>query len=335
MAETLRISYARLFDVRVLHHFWLDDGATVFDAVTDDAARARRLQSYDARRIVAVTPTRPTRELVAGLRGVFRATGLGCFVALPEDTQVPTDATFEFFLSALDPDFATYTALGLRPREVVDVVEPDGDDGIMHRFQSNVPTVSNATGAARGSGANRRLFLSRPYPGSGDAVEHLFASGGDVAQLAQDPPNPDVHILGPTAQLPVYLHQGDVQAITPPAGSTGAPARGVELFERAPRTLVAVLRLEAGLDPGHALSFTTGGGTARTPTRIFEIHLPNRRTTWQYRDRRDGSVTRTETDVLPLTHFGNAGSRRKASRSAIGVERSGDRVTALVSDIYT
>ncbi len=334
MAETLRISYARLFDVRVLHHFWLDDGATVFDAITDDAARARRLESYDARRIVTVIPTTPTRALVAGLRGVFRVTGLGFFVAVPHDTAVPSDATFEFFLSATDPGFAAYTALSLPPREVVDVVEPDGDDGIPHRFQGNVPTLSNATGAARGSGANRRLFLSRPYPGSGDAVEQLFSSGSDVAQLTQDPPNPDAHTLGPAAQLPVYLHQGDVQAITPPPGSTGAPARGVELFEQAPRALFAVARLEAGLAPANAFSFTTAGGTPRTPTRIFEIHLLNRWTTWRYRDRTDGSVTRTETDVLPLTHFGNAGSDRKASRSVIGVERSGDRVTALVSDIY-
>ena len=35
--EVVRIGYTRLFEVRLLHHFWLDDGATVFDAIADQA----------------------------------------------------------------------------------------------------------------------------------------------------------------------------------------------------------------------------------------------------------------------------------------------------------
>ena len=38
--EVLRIGYTRLFEVRVLHHFWLDDGATVFDATPTGAGRS-------------------------------------------------------------------------------------------------------------------------------------------------------------------------------------------------------------------------------------------------------------------------------------------------------
>jgi hypothetical protein len=70
---------------------------------------------------------------------------------------------------------------------------------------------------------------------------------------------------------------------------------------------------------------------------VFEVHLRNRWTTWQYRDQGDGSITSTETDPLPLTHFGNAGTKQKPSTAAVGVERdSGDplKITRLVSDIY-
>ena len=31
MVERTRTAYRRLFEVRVLHHYWLDDGATTFD----------------------------------------------------------------------------------------------------------------------------------------------------------------------------------------------------------------------------------------------------------------------------------------------------------------
>ena len=40
MAEHTTSAYRRLFEVRLLHHYWLDDGATIFDKITDpvDAA---------------------------------------------------------------------------------------------------------------------------------------------------------------------------------------------------------------------------------------------------------------------------------------------------------
>lgn len=337
--ETLRIGYARLFDVRLLHHYWLDDGTTVFDAIADDTVKTSRLLTYDVRRLLHVVPSTATMAAIEGLRGVFRMTGLGFVVAVPDDTVVPLDTTFELFVTRTATDYANYTALSLRPQPVVDVTDP-ADTDLVHRYKANVPVLSNLTGASQGTGAAKRLFLSRPYvngAAAGDGVEALVTSGTNLRQLTGDPPSAPFEVLGPRADFPVYVHQGDVPPITPPAGSTGAPAQGIELGSDTPSAVAAVIRLAPRRADDNAFSFANANGTVRTPTRVFEVHLRNRWTTWRYRDRGDGSIASTESNPLPLTHFGNAGTKQKPSTAAIGVEHdSGDpsKITRLVSDIY-
>ena len=337
--EIVRIGYTRLFEARLLHHYWLDDGATVFDTIADEADKSRRLLTYDVRRVLAVEPNATTTAAIAGLRGVFRMTGLGFLVAVPDDAVVPLDAAFEFFVTVTASDLANYTALSLRPQSIVDVTDPT-DTEVIHRYKANVPVLSNLTGASQGTGAGKRLFLSQPYVNgatAGDGVEALVTSGTNLRQLTGDPPAAPFQVLGPKAGFPVYVHQGDVPPITPPAGSTGAPAQGIELGTDTPPTVAAVIRLAPRRADDNAFSFANANGTVRTPTRVFEVRLRNRWTTWRYRDQGDGSITSTETDPLPLTHFGNAGTKQKPSTAAIGVERdSGDplRIIGLLSDIY-
>jgi hypothetical protein len=336
--ETARISYTRLFDVRLLHHYWLDDGATVFDAIAD-AVKADRLLRYDVRQLLEVAPSAATTATIAGLRGVFRRTGLGFLVAVPDDSVLSLDTTFEFFVTRAASDYANYTALSLRLQSIVDVTDP-AEPHVVHRYKANVPVLSNLTGASQGAGVAKRLFLSRPYisgAGAGDGVEALVSSGSNLRQLTGDPPSAPFQVLGPRADFPVYVHQGDVPQITAPAGSTGAPGQGIELGTDTPPTVAAVIQLTPRRADDNAFSFANANGTVRTPTRVFEVHLRNRWTTWQYRKRRDGSITSTEDDPLPLTYFGNAGTKQKPSTAAIGVERdSGNplKITRLVSDIY-
>jgi hypothetical protein len=337
--EIARIGYTRLFEVRVLHHYWLDDGATVFDTIADEAVKSQRLLTYDVRRVLAVEPSATTAAAIAGQRSVFRMTGLGFLVALPDDAVVPLDAVFEFFVTVTAPDLANYTALSLRPQPIVDVTDPT-DTEVIHRYKANVPVLSNLTGAAQGTGADKRLFLSQPYvtgANAGDGVEALVTSGTNLRQLTGDPPAAPFQVLGPKSDHPVYVHQGDIAPITPPPGSTGAPPGGIELASDTPPAVAAVIRLVPQRGDDAAFSFANANGTPRTPTRVFEVHLRNRWTTWRYRKKGDGSITATETDPLPLTHFGNAGTKQKPSTAAIGVERdSGDppKITRLVSDIY-
>jgi hypothetical protein len=336
MVEYVGTRYARLFDVQVLHHFWIDEGATVFDAIADADAKRERLLRYDVRRLLAIEPSRSTATMIAGLGGVFCSTGLGFVVAVPHDSVVPADRDFEFFATVARAEFSDYTSLSLRSQQVVSVVDPGS--GRIRLYKSNVPVLSNVSGAARVAGGAKRLFLSREYAtGGGDGVESFFVAGGVLRQLTGDPPGAQFQALGASDQLPVYVHQGDVPAIVPPPGATGAPARGIEVSTEMPRDVTAVIRLAPVRTDDNDFSLIGANGRPRTPSPVFEVHLKNRSTTWRYRDKSDGTIISTEPVPLPLTYFGNAGTKHKPSTGAIGVEFDNSvpsKVIRLVSEIY-
>ena len=43
-----------------MHHYWLDEGSTVFDQIADPAKKVARLLGYDIRPFLAVRPTAAT-----------------------------------------------------------------------------------------------------------------------------------------------------------------------------------------------------------------------------------------------------------------------------------
>lgn len=337
MGERSRTSFTRLFEIRVLHHYWLDDGATEFSTLPDAGARLLR---YDARGVVDLVPSRATAAVVAGLQGVFRTTGTGGVVAVPAEVVVPPDAVFEFYLLPRG-DYADYTALTLRSRAMVEVTDPAAPvyDNV-RRYKANVPVLSNLTGASRGTGAGKRLFLASEYvggPSNGDGVEALLVSSGNVRQLTADPPAATFQVLGSRTALPVYVHQGDAPPISPPTGTTGTPDRGVELTADMPTTVAAVVRVHPRRSDDQAFSLTEANGRPRTPPRVFELHLRNRWTTRRYRDKNSGDAVATDPEPTPLTHLGNAGTKQKPSPSSLEIERDGgtpSRVTRLISEIY-
>ena len=232
--EVVRIGYTRLFEVRLLHHYWLDEGATVFDAIADAAVRTRRL--LDLRR----APAAEGRAQRGDRGDDRRAAG-----RVPHDrARLPGGRArrrrraaghdLRVLRHPVGPDYANYTALSLRPQPVVDVVDP-ADTDVIHRYKANVPVLSNLTGRRRAPAPRSACSCRGPTstaPRAGDGVEALVASGANLRQLTGDPPAAPFHVLGPRADLPVFVHQGDVPPIAPPAGSTGAPARGIELDSR-------------------------------------------------------------------------------------------------------
>jgi hypothetical protein len=337
--EVVGISYTRLFEVRLLHHYWLDDFVTTFDAIDRPAVKTRRLLEYDVRRFLSVGPNASTSATIAGLQGVFRMTGLGFLVAVPDAAVVPLDTTWEFFVTATASEYANYTALSLRRQPIADVVDPT-DPHSIRRYKANVPVLSNLTGASQGRGDGQRLFLSRPFidgADAGDGVEALVTAGDELRQLTGDPPGAQFHVLGPKDKLPVYVHQGDVPPIVPPPGSTGAPARGIEMAADTPPTVAAVVRLFPRRLDDEAFSFVGTDGAPKTPPRVFEVHLRNRWTSWRYRDRTTGAVTTESAGPLPLTYFGAAQDKRKPSTAAVGADLDLTdplKITRLVSDIY-
>ena len=340
MTERARSGYRRLVEVRVLHHYWLDDGATTFNDIADQAVRTRRLLRYDVRRFLAIAPSPATTAVLTGLRGVCRTTGLGLVVALPDDATVEAASSFDFFLVPLADEFANYTAMSLRPQRVIEIV--DSSSGRTARYKEGTPVLSNLTGASRTWNGDKQLFLSSEYPaGSGERVEELVASGSQLCQLTGDQPGATLQQLGPVADLPVYLHQGDAPvpppALTVPPGVVGAPARGIELSADTPDDVLAVVRLSPVRADDNDFSLVDGGGHLRTACPVLEIHLKNRATTWRYRNRRDGSVISTELQPRPLTYFGNAGTKQKPNTGSVGVERDVNapaRVARVMSEIF-
>lgn len=335
MTEIVESGFQRLFEIRLLHHYWLDEGATVFDAIASQSKRDDRLLSYDVRPILTVTPTATTATLLNGLRCVYKNSSLGLIAALPKGATVPTDTTLQFFVTVQDPGFYNYTSLTLRRQKIYEIYYQPEDQ--IYRFKENAPVWSNLTGAPRGSGAGKALFLSReiPAPAADDQVESLVLSGSALLQLTGDQPGAGTQQLAAqAADLPVFAHQADPPPIAPPAGMTGAPARGVRLDDEIPDEAFALIQLSAlrGDDPDY--SFVDGGGQAKAACPVFQIRFKNRSTVRQYLDKGTGALISTEPGPLPMTYFGNAGLKRKPSEGLVKAVKNGNQVTQLVSEIF-
>jgi hypothetical protein len=339
MIERATTAYARLFEVRILHHYWLDDGAKVFDALPKDQ-QAERLAAYDVRTILGVTPTPSTRKRLAGLRCAFVPTAQGFVVAAPGGLAIAADTEFAFSVTVADGRLFDYTALTLRPQAIHEASDPaDHSPGrAIYRYKENVPLLSNLTGATRGTGADTILFLSRDYPApsASDQVEALVQSGGALLQLTSDNPSATSRQLGAdVAKQPIYVHQGDAPVIVPPADVTGAPARGMALSGDTRDDVFALIKLVASRGDNGAFSFVGPDGLARVPAPVYHVRFKNRSTLWAYLDKQTGAVKSTSPGPLPLTWYGNAdGTGQKPSRGGIKAESSGARITQLVSEIY-
>jgi hypothetical protein len=105
MSERLSSKYQNLFRVQILHHDWLDEGATVFDQITDPVQKTNRLLTYDLRKFLTVTPTEETAKILNGLSCICRTTTQGILVAVQEGTIIPKNAVFEWSVAVKNPDF--------------------------------------------------------------------------------------------------------------------------------------------------------------------------------------------------------------------------------------
>lgn len=125
MAEQITNKYVRLLEIRILHHYWLDEGATVFDTL-DAAAKTKRLLNYDLGSFMTIAPMAATVKTLKSLRAVFKETALGAVVAIPAVPTVPPGMTalekaefdstrlsintkFDFGLTVTNADFYRYT----------------------------------------------------------------------------------------------------------------------------------------------------------------------------------------------------------------------------------
>lgn len=334
MAERVRNGYKRLFEVRLLHHYWLDEGGTLFDLLPDPG---RRLLNYDCRPFLRLAPTLATARALAGLGCVYRDTALGGLVAAPDEAVIPDDSVFELVLTVQQAAFQHYTALTLPPRKIHELYYAAEDR--TYRYKENVPVLSNLTGTARGAGPSRSLYLSSEIPAAAptDRVEALVAVGGALHQLTSDPPTAATQQVAPAVTTaPVFVHQGDAPVLVPPAGLVGVPARGLLLTEGIPDDVFALIRI-AAVRPGNADFSCTVGGKARADYPVFQVRFKNRSTTRHYFNRATGAPTTTETGPLPLTYFGNAGNKLKPVPEALKLAFDpvvAGRITGIQSNIF-
>jgi len=335
MSEPQKNGYKQLLEVRILHHYWLDEGSVLFDLISDQPQKNRRLFEYDMKSFLAVRPTIATAKLLDSFGCLFRETNLGFFVAAPDGMILPTDTVFDFMVTVKDSRFSDYTALTLRPQKIYEFYNKL--DKTIYRYKENVPFLSNLKGATREKAGIKLLFLSRePPPLTGnDKIESLLLSGSALVQLISDDQNILPQQLSADAgDYPVFLHQGDVPAIVPPEGLSGVPERGIRLTNDITDEVVALLSLTALCPSNNAFSFVDVNGSCKTVPPAYQVRFKSRSTFWSYLDKTTGAVDSIETSPLPLTNFGNAGTKKKPSDGLVKAEKNGSEIIRLISEIY-
>lgn len=334
MAETISTGYRRLFEVRILHHYWLDEGATVFDSFPEDI-RNTKLLRYNISSVLSVNPTPGTIYLLKTLKAVTKQTGTGFVVGVPEEMPVPDILVFTFTIEIQDPAFFSYTALTLQDRKISECYSP-GDNKI-YRYKENVPVFSNLTGVPRGNGPSKQLFLSKEFQAitAEDKVECLVISGNTLLQLTGDQPGAATNQLNASAQSsPVYYHQNDVPLIVPPPGLAGAPERGIELTSEIPDNVFGIISI-AAVKPGDPDYSCTTGGLARVNHPVFQIRFRNRSLTWAYFNKNNGNPVSESATPLPLSFSGNAGTKQKPSSGVIKATHEGNNPANRIERIFT
>jgi len=335
MAEKLVTGYQRLLEIHLLHHYWLDDGATVFDLIADADKKVRRLLDYDRRAFITIKPTATTAKTLKGFQCVYRDTALGCVVAVPKVITLPMDTALEFLVTVQSAAFYNYTALTLQPTQIYNLYH--AVERKLYRYKENIPVLSNLTGAARGSAADKALFVSKEIPAltADDKVESLVNANNVLLQLTSDQPAATTRELNASVnQLPVFVHQGDVPTLVSPPGLLGVPGRGVQLSDEIDDDVFAIIRVSATRSNDGDFSFLDASGHAKATAPIFQIRFKNRSTTWKYFDKRTLALKSAEPKPMPMTYFGNAGTKQKASSDAVKVVKNGSKIDQLTSDIF-
>jgi hypothetical protein len=215
MAEFIITGYKRLVEVRIVQHYFLDDGADDFQAPfnPNDSTQVRALKlqgrekrwnRYDLRPVLRIKPTAATDVLIKRLNGVFRQTATGFLVAVPPATVVPASARFDFVVTVEDSNFFQYTGLPFyknsadkvfRNQKIVEIRH----DGQVYRYKPNVFVFHNNQGTQatirnpNGSVLQKRFFLTREIPDYDVAATYLTESlvkrNNDLFRAMRDKPN--------------------------------------------------------------------------------------------------------------------------------------------------
>ncbi|NTW49339.1 MAG: hypothetical protein HGB19_06365, partial [Chlorobiales bacterium] len=271
-------------------------------------------------------------------------TGYGClyigsrsgfFVVTTDRAVIPDNTIFEFSLTVRDPNFHGYTALTLPSRTIRELYHKE--EKKTYRYKENVPVWSNTAGASRTSGSGKTLFLSKDVQSMQpeDGVESLILKSGGLWQLTSDQPSADTQEIGsPVSALPVFASQADIPTLVAPEGLSGVPGRGIQLTDELPNNIFGLIRLAAVRPSDPDFSFIDNSGHAKTAYPVYQLRFKSRSTYRQYFDKKTSASLSSESSALPLTFFGNAGTKQKPQADRIDVKKAGNKITKLVSEIF-
>jgi hypothetical protein len=119
---SISVTYHVLFEVKIMHHYFLNRGTVIFDSMSV-ADQADVMLKYDAREIFEIVPTEECTKILNANHCIFKATSTGIIVGLRagSDGQAPPkfkpfssladDLIFTFIVKLRDFDFMNYTAL--------------------------------------------------------------------------------------------------------------------------------------------------------------------------------------------------------------------------------
>ena len=335
MAEQIRIGYKRLFEVRLLHHYWLDSGATNFDALPE-TQRNKLLLTYDCRKFISIQPDQSTENKIKALNGVCKNTAIGLVVAVPETAAIADEEVFNFMLTITDSAFFNYTSLTFIGHKITELYYPPKDKIL--RFKEDIPVFSNLTGAPRVLNGEKQLFLSKEIPAAAanDKVEFLNITAGALVQLSSDQPGATIQQINATAlNMPVFVNQNDTPAIIPPAGLTGTPEKGIQLTPEIPDQVFGLISISA-VNPSDPDFSYTAAGHAKASFPVFQLRFKNRSAFWKYLSKNTGAAVSESSAPLPFTASGNAGlNLRKPSEPVVKVQYQNNDPTNRILKVYT
>jgi hypothetical protein len=122
------IAYNILFEVKILHHFFLNRGDKAYDTMNDEE-KADIMLKYDVRDFFDIKPTEDCKRILRSHNCLCKMTSNGIIAGLraePDGSQPPKFSSFmpladdlklTFLVSLRDMDFMNYTALPLKGNE--------------------------------------------------------------------------------------------------------------------------------------------------------------------------------------------------------------------------
>ena len=111
-------TYKQLFEIELLHDYFLNDGTTVFSTLSD-ADKKKRLKLINISEFINVLPSQETIEKMAGHKMVFKKhkSGLSAYCKLANASlsapfiPLPSDLELTFIMKIADSFFENYTQL--------------------------------------------------------------------------------------------------------------------------------------------------------------------------------------------------------------------------------